>query len=58
MESYRLTNRNFGRFKLDLSKLIEYYKEKYSAKNGREWAKYEKEYSGRLETAAREISRY
>lgn len=32
MESYRLTNKRFWRFKLDLNDLIKYYKEKYSVK--------------------------
>lgn len=55
MQSYRLTNRNFFRFKLDLDKLIGYYKEKYSVKNERDWILYEKEYRNRLETAVKEI---
>ena len=55
MRSYRLTNRNFSRFNLNLGNLIEYYKEKYSVSNERDWKLYEKEYRNRLETAAREI---
>ena len=55
MESYRLTNKRFWRFKLDLNKLIEYYKEKYSVKNNRNWVEYETLYKDRLSTAAEEI---
>lgn len=55
METYRLTNERFWRFKLDLDKLIEYYKEKYSVKNDRDWKGYETEYRNRLNVAANEI---
>jgi transposase len=55
METYRLTNERFWRFKLDLGKLIEYYKEKYSVKSVRDWKGYETEYRDRLNTAANEI---
>lgn len=55
MQSYRLTNRSFDRFKLNLNKLIEYYKEKYSVDKERNWKQYEKEYKKRLETAVKEI---
>ncbi len=55
MKSYRLTDRNFSRFNLNLGNLIEYYKEKYSVSNERDWKLYEKEYRNCLETAAREI---
>jgi len=55
METYRLTNERFRRFKLDLDKLIEYYKEKYSVKSVRDWKGYETEYRGRLNAAANEI---
>jgi hypothetical protein len=37
MKSYRLTNKRFWRFKPDLNKLTEYYKEKYSVKSGTDW---------------------
>lgn len=55
MNSYRLTNKRFSRFKLDLDKLIEYYKEKYSVSNSRDWKKYEADYKNRLSEAAEEI---
>ena len=55
MESYRLTNKRFWRFKLDLNDLIKYYKEKYSVKTEMDWAGYEKEYKKRLDTALKEI---
>jgi transposase len=55
MKSYRLTNERFWRFKLDLNKLIEYYKEKYSMKKDRNWANYEKEYRKRIVIAVREL---
>lgn len=40
---------------MDLNRLIEYYKEKYSVSKERDWKRYEEEYRKRLETAAREI---
>lgn len=55
MKTYQLTNERFWRFKLDLDKLIEYYKEKYSVKTERNWGEYEKEYKNRLNAAANEI---
>ncbi len=55
MKSYRLTNERFWRFKLDLDKLIEYYKEKYSVKTSRDWGKYEREYRNRVMTAVKEM---
>ncbi len=55
MLSYRLTNRNFWKFKLDLNNVIKYYKEKYSVNKERDWKLYEKEYRRRLETAVKEI---
>ena len=55
MKSYRLTNERFCRFKLDLDKLIEYYREKYSVKTERDWEKYEREYRNRVTTAVQEL---
>ena len=53
--TYRITNKRFWRFKLDLNNLIRYYKEKYSIKTERNWAEYERDYRNRLEAAVREI---
>jgi len=55
MKLYRLTNERFWRFKLDLNKLIEYYKEKYSVNNKTDWKDYEVAYKNRLVAAAEEI---
>ena len=55
MKPYRLTNERFWRFKLDLDKLIEYYRGKYSVKTERDWEKYEREYRNRMVTAVREL---
>ncbi len=58
MKPYRLTNERFWRFKLDLDKLIEYYKEKYSVKKDRDWGRYETEYKNRLSTAVEVTKRW
>jgi transposase len=55
MKLYRLTNERFWRFKLDLNKLVEYYKEKYSATTERNWTRYEKDYRKRMITAVKEL---
>ncbi len=40
---------------MDLNKLIEYYKAKYSVKNDRNWREYERDYRNRMIIAVREL---
>lgn len=55
MKSYRLTNERFWKFKLDIGKLTNYYKERYSVKSSTDWKDYEITYKNRLSIATAEI---
>ena len=52
---YLITNNQFDIFKKNFDSLVELYKEKYAIDKKRDWQKYERDYTERLEVAAREM---